>query len=449
MPRSNLTQLSVERLRPPTEGAVTYWDKMLPGFGLRVSSRGRKTWLCVYRVAGKPVMETLGTMAVVPRLADARDAAREAMRKAKAGVHPVAERRAAARAAEADKAAAVSAAREAIEGRFEAVARRWLAEGWRRSKAKRRWSPGYAAEVRRIVEHDVFPQWRDRPIRSIAKADVDAILDAKAARRERPRKGTENGADVQSNRMLARLKTLFAWALAEGCVAADPTAGVTIRGQETERDRWLDDDELAWFWRGCERAGWPYGSIFRLMLLTAQRESEVAGMRWSEVDLDKKPGPSAQRTKSDRAHIVHLSDLACEVLRAAPRMAGDLAFPSRVGTAVGSFTKAKNRVDDAMTAQKRKATGDDAAEIEALDLHDLRRSAATVMAERLKVREEVADKILNHANRRRAGSLAKLYNRAEYLDERRAALEALGRYVETLVRPGGAGNVVPIGAARA
>jgi hypothetical protein len=101
-----------------------------------------------------------------------------------------------------------------------------------------------------------------------------------------------------------------------------------------------------------------------------------------------------------------------------------------------------------MTAQKRKATGDDAAEIGHWVLHDLWRSAATVMAERLKVREEVVDKILNHANRRRAGSLAKLYNRAEYLDERRAALEALGRYVESLVRPG-AGNVVPLTTARA
>jgi hypothetical protein len=57
------------------------------------------------------------------------------------------------------------------------------------------------------------------------------------------------------------------------------------------------------------------------------------------------------------------------------------------------------------------------------------------MAEKLKVREEVADKILNHANRRRAGTLAKVYQRAEYLDERRSALEALGRYVVELVSP--------------
>jgi integrase len=286
--RSKLTQLGVERLRVPAEGAVTLWDENLPGFGVRVSPRGRKTWIATYRVNGRAVMQTLGTTATVPKLADARDAARGAMLKAKAGVNPVEERRAAARAAEADKAATKAAAREAIEGRFEAVARRWLADGWRRSRAKRRWSSRFAAEVKRIVEHDVFPEWRDRPIRSITKADVDALLDAKSSRRERPRKGMENGADVQANRVLARLKTLFGWALAEGCVAADPTAGVTIRGQETERDRWLDDDELVWFWRGCERAGSPYGSIFRLMLLTGQRENEVPALRWAEINLETK-----------------------------------------------------------------------------------------------------------------------------------------------------------------
>jgi integrase len=453
--RITFTQLAVERLAPPGSGRVTYWDKHLPGFGLRVaaprpgSADGRKTWIAMGRVDGKAVMETIGTLAQIPKVERAREKAREAIGKMRAGAKPLDERRDDRRRREAEAAAAAAAAIEAAEGRFETVAERFLAEGWKRSKRRQRWSPNYRAEVERILRHDVLPRWRDKPIKSISKADVDALLDAKAAGRERPRKGRENGAEVQANRTLTRLRTLFGWAKVEGYIVTDPSAGVAIRGEETERERYLDDDEIGWFWRGTERAGWPFGSIFKIMLLTAQREGEVAGMRWSEIDFDKRTWIiPPERTKSERAHVVHLSELACEVLREAPRMGGDLVLPSRVGTVISSFTKPKDRLDAAMVAQKRAETGNPEATIEAWVLHDLRRSAATAMAEKLKVREEVADKILNHANRRRAGSLAKVYNRADYLDERRAALEALGRYVEGLVRPDGDNNVVPLTAAR-
>jgi integrase len=452
--RTTFTQLAIDRIKPPPAGRVTYWDKTLPGFGLRVaaprpgSAEGRKTWIAMGRVDGKAVMETIGTLAQIPKVERAREKAREAIGKMRAGAKPLEERRDDRRRREAEAAAAAAAAIEAINGRFEVVARSWLAEGWQRSKQRRRWSTSYADEVKRMLEHDVFPSWSDRPIKSITRKDVDALLDAKAARRERRRKGRENGAEVQANRVLTRLRTLFGWAIAQGHIDADPSAGVAIRGEETERERYLDDDEIGWFWRGTERAGWPFGSIFKIMLLTAQREGEVAGMRWSELDFDRQTWIiPPERTKSDRAHVVHLSELACEVLREAPRMGGDLVFPSRVGTVISSFTKPKERLDVAMVAQKREVTGDPVVEVDAWVLHDLRRTAATVMAEKLKVREEVADKILNHANRRRAGSLAKVYNRADYLDERRAALEALGRYVEGLVRPGSRENVVPLATA--
>jgi len=86
MPKVNLTQFKAERLPPPTEQAVTYWDASLPGFGLRVSPRGKKVWVCQYRVrngrtvngksAPLEVLETIAPMAVLPSIADARDRAR-------------------------------------------------------------------------------------------------------------------------------------------------------------------------------------------------------------------------------------------------------------------------------------------------------------------------------------------------------------------------------------
>ena len=438
--RIAFTQLAVEKLKPPATGRAVYWDKMLPGFGLRISAprpgsrEGRKTWITMGRVDGKAVMETIGTLAQIPKVDKARDLARAGILKMKGGTKPLDERRMERERKEAAGEAALAEAREAIEGRFVVVAERFLAE-----HVEPNCSPKYAGEVRRILEHDVLPRWGDRPIRGIAKHDVNELLDAKARGRERARKGTSGGSAIQANRTLTRLRTLFAWAKGQGLVDADPSAGVLPRGKEQTRDRVLcgdgdgvNDDEILWFWRGAERAGWPYGAIFRLLLLTAQRESEVAGMRWAEVDLVKRVWAiPRERTKSDRAHTVHLSPLAAEILVALPRM-GDLVFPSRAGHPVASFAKPKQRLDAAMSKQA-------GAEIAPWVLHDLRRTATTIMA-RLEVLPHVADKVLNH----KAGTIrgvAAIYNRFEYIPERKAALEALGRFVEDLVRPS---NVVSL-----
>jgi integrase len=445
--RIRLTQAAVDNLKPPLSGRTIVWDATLPGFGLRVaaprpgSREGRKTWIAMGRVEGKPVMETIGTLAQIPKVDKAREAARDAMAKMKRGTKPLDERRAERERKKAEAEAAETAAREAVEGQFKVVAERFLTEHIERNCSRK-----YAAEVRRILEHDVLPRWGGRPIRSIVKHDINELLDAKASRRERERKGAEGGAATQANRTLTRLKTLFAWAAAQDMIDADPTAGVLPRAKEKARDRVLSDDEIVWFWHGAERAGWPFGSIFRLLLLTAQRESEVAGMRWSELNLDKQIWTIPRgRTKSDRAHVVHLSDFAAEILRSLPRL-GDLVFPTRTGRAISSFAKAKDRLDALMVLQLREATGNPDAEIERWVVHDLRRSSTTFLA-RLNVAPHVADKILNHT----AGTIrgvAATYNRFQYLGERKAALVALGLFVENLVRPGPT-KVVPIAAVRA
>jgi integrase len=436
------TQAAVDNLKPPSTGRVTYWDSTLPGFGLRVaaprpsSREGRKSWIAMGRVDGKAVMVTLGTLAQIPKVDKAREAARDAFAKMKAGTRPLDERRAAEQERKAAEAAAASATKEATDGQFAAVAARFLAE-----HVDRNCGPKYAREYRRIIAHDVLPRWGDRPIRGITKHDVNELLDAKASRRERPLKGRTGGAAVQSNRTLTRLRTLFAWAAAQGFVDADPTAGVLSRAKERPRDRVLSDDEIRLFWDCAARAGWPFSGILQLMLLTAQRETEVAGMAWDEINLAARtwtiPG---RRAKNGKAHVVHLSEAAVEVIEALPRVGSSaLVFPSRNGTTVSTFGRAKTRIDSAMAAEA-------GSEIAPWVLHDLRRTATTVMA-RLGIAPHVADKVLNHSSGTIRG-VAAIYNQHQYLDERKAALEALGRFVASLVRPGGAGNVVELAVAR-
>ena len=231
--------------------------------------------------------------------------------------------------------------------------------------------------------------------------------------------------------MLTRLRTFFGWAGANDFVTADPTAGVRRPAKEAQRDRVLSDCEIAAFWIASDGLGNPFGFLFRLLLLTAQRESEVAGMRWSELNLANKiwtiPG---SRAKNGKPHIMHLSALALKTIEALPRIAGqDLLFSRTGGRPASGFSAAKKRLD--MRMLKAKCDDDEAGELPAWTLHDLRRTATTGMA-RLGIAPHVADKVLNHS----AGTIrgvAAVYNRFEYLDERRIALEAWGRFVERLV----------------
>jgi integrase len=434
MPTIRLTQAAVEKLKPPAEKAVTYWDNQCPGFGLRITSRNRRTWLAMYRVQGKAVMETLGTMAETPSVANARDRARASMTRAREGRNPVDERR------EEERQAAEAAVQEAAKAvTFGEVAERFFHEHVERGSALK-----YAREVRRILSHDVLPRWKEKPVREIGRHDVNDLLDAKAASRERRRTGTRDGAAVQANRTLTRLRTLFRWAADMDLVDADPTVGVRQRVKEKARDRALDDSEIRLFWSGAGKLGWPFGPLFKLLLLTAQRRDEIGGMRWSEIDLDKQTWTiPRERAKSDRAHVVHLSAPAIEIIAALPRT-GELVFSATGTTSVSGYSRAKVRIDKLMTA----ASGDPEAEIAPWILHDLRRTATTGMAG-LGIAPHVVDKILNHS----AGTIrgvAAVYNRHAYLPERKAALEAWGRRLMTLVRPERTpGNIVVMDRARA
>jgi integrase len=367
-------------------------------------------------------METIGSLAKIPKVEHARQRARESMEKAAAGANPVAEKRAA-------------RTREAANT-VRAAAQRYLAENRSRGRAQqgRPLRPKTAREWRRIWQHDVLPVWGDRPLAQITKADVIQLVNDKGARRERPRAGATEGAAVQAGKMLTRLRTFFGWAIARDLITHDPTAGVEKPAKEAERDRVLSDDEIRLFWSSCDRLGYPFGPLFKLLLLTAQRdESEVAGMRWSELDLgDRTWTIPGFRTKNGKPHIVHLSELALEILASVPQIEDqDLLFSGTGKTPVSGFSQAKARLDQEMLSALR-AENDELADIPAWVLHDLRRTATTGMA-RLGVAPHIADRVLNH----QAGTIrgvARVYNRFEYLAERETALETWGRFVESFVR---------------
>jgi integrase len=263
-----------------------------------------------------------------------------------------------------------------------------------------------------------LPAWRRRPIASISRRDVLDLIEGIVSR----------GAEVQANRTLARLRALLNWAIEKDRVAASPIARMKLPTQEKTRDRVLSDDELRWLWQACEEAGWPFGPLVKLLILTAQRRNEVAGMTWAEVDFAKGLWTIPRhKAKNDRVHEVQLSEAAIAVLRSLPRIGDGLVFTTTGETAVSGFSKSKRRLDAAMLRAKRLELGAHNGDaIPGWTLHDLRRTAATGMA-RLNFPPHVVDKVLNHVSGAIRG-VAAVYIRFAYLDERRAALEAWGRY---------------------
>ncbi len=229
---------------------------------------------------------------------DARERARQSMQKAQSGVSPVAERRRREQAALMEE--------QPLRDTFQAAATRYIERYAMKNTKPSTWS-----ELRRQLEVDVFPKWGKRPIAAITRQDVAELLDEIADR----------GSPVQANRTLARLKTLFRWALDEEFIASDPTIRVRKVIKETARDRALTDSEIRLFWFGCDALGWPFGPLFKLLLLTAQRRDEVGAAQWTEIDLDKHLWTiPRQRAKTDRAHEVHLSELTVEIVNDLPKI---------------------------------------------------------------------------------------------------------------------------------
>jgi len=432
MPTRPLTDKFCDRVKPPAAGRVEYFDATVGALALRVTATGHKSWNVFYTMHGRDRRYTIGGYPAFS-LKAARKAAGEALQLKEQGIDP---------------GAAKKAQRETRPDTFEAVARDYLARYVEENTAASTYR-----ETTRILERDVIPAWRGRAIASISRADVNALVGRIAKR----------GAKVQANRTVARLRTLFNWAASQGYVADSPLRGVKLPTKERERERVLTDDEIKWFWQACGalgRDGWPFGPLFKLLLLTAQRRDEVGAVVWSELDLEKRLWTiPRERAKNDRTHDVQLSDPAVEILTALRARRDQnlllkdspLIFTTNGKTPVSGFSRAKENLDEEMEKLARKARGlpeedepcraalklkpgeDIPRLVPEFLLHDLRRTAATGMAG-LNIPPHVVDKVLNHVSGTIRG-VARVYNRFTYRDERRGALDAWGRRVMALVAP--------------
>jgi len=239
------------------------------------------------------------------------------------------------------------------------------------------------------------------------------------------------GASYQAHNMLGHAKTFFNWAIEKDILQVSPAdhiKGARLIGARRPRQRVLNDDELRAFWRATGEMGYPYGALFRMLLLTGQRKSEVGEACWSEFDLNAKTWTiPAERFKSDSTHIVPLSDDVIVLLQELPRWAaGDFLFSVDGRAPVHGHSGAKARLDALM--------GDAPAWV----VHDLRRVVRSQLSA-LHVQDHVAEMIIGHGRK----GLQRVYDRHRYLDEMRAALAAWAQRLRGIVAPAPA-NVVAL-----
>ncbi|MDH3474560.1 MAG: integrase arm-type DNA-binding domain-containing protein [Rhodospirillales bacterium] len=403
MARMTFTESAVAAVAPPAAGRLDLWDAELPGFGLRVASTGRRSWQLMYRHGGRKRRLQLGGYPALP-LPLAREAALDALEAVAAGRDPAAER-------------------AALTGgtlTFERLAEAYLARYAKPRKAS------WQAE-QRMIERDLLPAWRRRPAEGITRRDVIEQVERVAQR----------GHLHAANRRLALIRKIFAWGLEVDMVPATPVVGVKPALREVPRERLLSEEELTRLWHAWERIGWPFGPLFKLLLVTAQRRGAVAELRLRDIALTGQvwtlpPARSLDGRPHARPrglpHALPLSAFAVEILAVLPRADSPFVFPARGRSdrSVSGFFKAARRAAAL-------------AGVEDFRLQDLRRTAAAGMA-RLGTPPHVLAAVLDLAAA--TPSLPRGVPGAvpagDLLEDKRRALEAWGEHLRELLAPGGA-----------
>jgi integrase len=404
MRRVPLTDLAIQKLKPPTNGQLEVFDSKAPGLSIRVGTTGTKTFFLSYRIKGerKRLRGKLGRYGEMS-LSGAREERIAKLAQAAKGIDPFA--------------VAGKSRIDASITAFDACVKRFI-DQYILPNSKSPENPI------RILRKEFVAAWGTRDVRTITKADVLRVL----------RATHDRGAPVAANRALARVRKLFNWLIDQDeheLLENSPCAGVKLLFKERSRERVLTHGELGRLWLAADRLGYPYGAFFMLLALLGQRRSEIASMRWADIDCLAADGEALWRipsrnTKNSEPQVVPLPRLAVAILRGCPRVLGSqFVFPS-----------ARHKEKHLTGFSKWKEKLDDLAELSDWTPHDLRRTQASVLPS-LGVSEVVLEHIHNHKlSRAQVSDSARVYNRYRYVSEMREALEKYAAHIENLMNAG-------------
>lgn len=389
---SNASKLTVKVIEGAEPGCkdIILWDVDVKGFGLKVTPKGKKTFLFSYRT-GDHVQRK-------PRIGDfpamkpeaARAIALQWKAEVAAGGDPSAERR----------------AKRTLRGKGTLSD---IFEDYRKAKANLR----SIKEIERIFKKDILPTLGNRRVEDVSRADISRLLDKLGAR--------SRAVAANARRQLS---AFYSWAmprLPDGTV--NPVAGAAAAPAVPARERVLTDKELGMLWVILERESEPWRTALRLLILTGQRRGEVFDANWDEFDLKQSSWKiPASRAKNGKAHIVPLTpDVVALLEKLVSPKSGPLFPNSATGTR--AFSRAATRIQQALD----EALGNT---VPKWTWHDIRRTMATGL-QRLGIRLEVTEAVLNHVSGSRAGIVG-VYQRHDWAEEKRDALEKWAKEVKRI-----------------
>ncbi len=395
-----------------------FFDEMLPGFGLRVTMAGARVFILQYNIGKTKRRTTLGAWGTELTTTKARRKAEALRGQVRDRRDPVAERKATQAAtmkAEAEAKIAAAAAAYTVET---------LIADWTAHHLSAR-SASYAKRVPAELR-GALKTWLAAPADSFTRTDAVRVLDSVKILH----------GPVAANRLRAEARSCWTWAVKRGALPSNPwEATPRPLAREIPRERVLTDGEVGAVYKAAGTINEPWGALVRLLILTGQRRGEVAGMRWDELDLDAgiwaMPGA---RTKNHHPHSVALTDEAVALLRTVKRRRGaEMVFEGPRRTAFSGFGKLKGGIDTALAEAGQT--------IPPWTMHDLRRTLATGM-QRLGVRLEVTEAVLNHISGSRSGIVG-VYQRHGWEREKIEAMKAwTGHVMQAAEGKSGRGNVV-------
>lgn len=374
MTKKRLTDLLIRQLGAPKQGQVTYFDEALPGFGMRVSQGGSKSFILVF--GQKRKLRTLGRYPDLA-LADARKKAKQVQGELLA-------------TPETDEKALQSVS-------FLEARDRFLADSRKRTKAST------FTEYQRLLErHFEF----SKPLQLLSRQDVMGAISVLSSK-----------PSIEQHAFVA-IRTMLNWCVRHGLLDTSPVP--SLRFSPQSRSRILSDEELKVVWRRADEVGYPYGVLIKLLILTGQRRGEIVGLRRSWISKDTITFPVGF-CKNKREHVIPLGAMARSIVDGIPSD-GELLFPARgrTDTTFSGWSKAKAQFDEPLG-------------IAPYTLHDLRRTYSSLMAA-LGTPIHVTEKLLNHVSGTLSG-VAGVYNRYSYATEMRSAIEAYETRFLALISP--------------
>ena len=394
---SGLTDAKLKAMKPPATGQMELSDPAVPGLRVRIGVSGAQTFIVRKRIGGRAKNITIGRYSPRFGLADARKKARSILSDIEAGGDP-------------------STTLPSLRKRgATANTIRSMWPEYKIAKAERR----SIKEIERVFHRHILPHFGDRMADAITRAEITRFIDEIA-----------RTAPVMARNVLAHLSSFYGWALPRlDRLQGNPCRDAGRPPAPKSRDRVLCESEVGTLWNVLDGEAAPFGPAIKLLILTGQRRNEVFEADRDEFDLKARLWTIPRhRAKNGVVHLVPLSEEAVTVIESlTARDDSNKLFPARGNGEHGpsGFSKTVTRVRTAMEKRAERT-------ISRWTLHDLRRTLATGL-QRLGVRLEVTEAVLNHISGSRAGIVG-VYQRHDYLEEKRQALDAWANEVRRLAR---------------